>query len=130
MKYAFNKIYFFIFLILLATEVLIAVNLESGFIRHTFGDFLIVILLYCFVKTFVQIKPIYLAVGVLAFSFFVEFLQLFNFLIVLGLEQNSLAKLILGSTFHLSDLFAYTLGILTILIIDLQFSSKWKVLNP
>lgn len=129
MKYTFNQTYFFIFLLLLATEVLIAVYLKSGFIRHTFGDFLVVILMYCFVKTFIQIKTIYLAVGVLAFSFFVEFLQLFNFLSVLGLEQNSLAKLILGSTFHLSDLFAYTLGILTISIIDLQFSSKWNVSN-
>lgn len=127
MKYTFNKTYFFIFLLLLATEVLIAVYFKSGFIRHTFGDFLVVILMYCFVKTFIQIKPIYLAVGVLAFSFLVEFLQLFNFLSVLGLEQNALAKLILGSTFHLSDLFAYTLGTLTILIIDLQFSSKWNL---
>uniref|UniRef100_UPI00404ADB2E ribosomal maturation YjgA family protein n=1 Tax=Gelidibacter sp. TaxID=2018083 RepID=UPI00404ADB2E len=126
----FNKTYFFTFLILLATEILIAVYLKSGFIRHTFGDFLVVILMYCFVKSFILIKPIYLAVGVLVFSFFIEFLQLFNVLKLIGLEQNSLANIILGSTFHLSDLLAYTLGTITILIIDLKFSTKWNLSKP
>jgi len=125
-KITFNKHYFFIFLLLFAAEILIAVYLKSGFIRHTFGDFLVVILMYCFVKSFIPIKPIYLAVGVLVFSFIVEFLQLFNTLKFLGLEQNSLANIILGNTFNLSDLVAYTLGTITILITDLKFFSKWN----
>jgi hypothetical protein len=130
MNLTFNKHFFFLFLLLLATEIFIAIYLKSGFIRHTFGDFLVVILMFCFVKSFIPIKPIYLAVGVLAFSFFIEFLQLFNVLKFLGLEQNSLANIILGSTFHLSDLLAYTLGTLTILIIDLKFFSKWNLSKP
>jgi len=126
----FNTTYFILFLLLLATELVIAVYLKDGFIRHTFGDYLVVILMYCFIKSFIPIKPVYLAVGVLAFSFFIEFLQLFKVLKFIGLEQSSLANIILGSTFHLSDLLAYALGTVTILIIDLKFSSKWNLSKP
>ena len=130
MKLKLNKTYITPTILLFIIEILIAVFFKTGFVRHTFGDFLVVILLFCFVKSFIPIKPIYLAVGVLAFSFFIEFLQLFNVLKFLGLEQNSLANIILGSTFHLSDLLAYTLGTVTILIIDLQFFSKWNLSKP
>jgi hypothetical protein len=59
---------------------------------------------------------------VLAFSFLIEFLQLFQLLKLLNLENNHMAKLILGSTFHVSDLIAYTLGILFILIVESNYT--------
>ena len=117
MKIHFNKTYFTITLLLFITEVLIAIYLKNGFIRHTFGDFLIVIFIYYFVKSFLEINVVKLAVTVLLFSFFVEFLQLFNILKLLNLENNQIAKIILGNTFNLSDLMAYTLGIVTVLSI-------------
>ncbi|WP_188465791.1 ribosomal maturation YjgA family protein [Bizionia arctica] len=118
MKIKFNKTYFLLFITLLITEVLIAKFLTTGFIRHTFGDYLVVILLYTFFKSFLLIKPFKVAISVLLFAFLIEFLQLCNLLKWLGLQNNTLAKLILGSTFHISDLVAYTLGIITILIIE------------
>ena len=86
--------------------------------RSTFGDFLVVILVYCFVKSFANSKPKYVAIGVLVFAFCVEFLQLSNLLKFLHLQENTVAKTILGSTFQISDLIAYTLGIITILIAE------------
>ena len=41
-----NKPYLIITISLLITEVLIATYLKTGFIRHTFGDFLATILVY------------------------------------------------------------------------------------
>tara|TARA_R110002049_G_scaffold116110_1_gene268483 strand:+ start:47011 stop:47409 length:399 start_codon:yes stop_codon:yes gene_type:complete len=120
MKLKCNKKYAIITLLLLITEALIAIYLKTGFIRHTFGDFLVVILIYCFIKSFLKIKPIKLAAFVLLFAFGIEFLQLSNFLTMLNLQNNYFAKLILGSTFHFSDLMAYTLGILSVLIIELK----------
>lgn len=114
----FNKIYFTLFLILFVVEICISSFLETGFIRHTFGDFLVVIMLYCFFKSFIDLKPIIIGLIVLCIALIVEFLQLTPFLEWLNLQDNTFAKIILGSTFHLSDLLAYTLGFVTILIIE------------
>lgn len=104
-------------------EALIAIHLKNGFIRHTFGDFLVVIMLYCFLKSFIKIKPITMAVIVLSILFVIEFLQLTTFLEALNLQDNKYAKLVFGNTFHFSDLVAYTLGILTIIIIEKKQSN-------
>lgn len=114
----FNKAYFVMFIILLITETLIAIFLKTGFIRHTVGDFLVVILLYCFFKSFIKGKSFQVALFVFIISYTIEFLQLTNFLEWLNLHDNAIAKTILGSTFHFSDLIAYTLGIITILIFE------------
>jgi hypothetical protein len=118
LKLQFNKTYFIIFVLLFVTDALIAIYLKTGFVRHTFGDFLVVILLYCFIKSFLTIKPLPGAIGVLIVSFAIEFLQMGNLLYHLNLQNNTIAKLVLGSTFRTSDLVAYTLGIITVLIIE------------
>lgn len=118
MKLNFNPYYFITFIVLFAIEALIAIYLKVGFIRHTFGDFLVVILLYCFFKSFIKGREFKVALVVLIISYVIEFLQLTNFLEVLCLQNNSFAKIVLGSTFHISDLVAYTLGIITILIFE------------
>ncbi|WCO00857.1 ribosomal maturation YjgA family protein [Psychroserpens ponticola] len=110
---------------LLAIEICIATFLTEGFIRHTFGDFLAVILLYCGIRTFIKVNPFYLAIGVLFFAFVIEFGQLYNLLDYLHLRQHKLATIILGSTFHFTDLIAYTLGTISILIIDLK-TTLWN----
>ena len=119
----FNKTYFLGFLILFIIEGLIAYFLKSGFIRHTFGDFLIVILLYCFTKSFIKTKPLPVAISVLVFAFIIEFLQMGNLLKQLQLQDHSVAILILGSTFQTTDLVAYTLGIFTVLIFELKLKN-------
>ena len=123
MKLHFNKTYFTGFVILFITEALIATFLKTGFIRHTFGDFLIVILLYCFIKSFLIIKPIHAALCVLIISFIIEFLQLGNLLEHLNLQKSTIAKIVLGSTFQISDLVAYTLGVIAVLLIELKLKS-------
>lgn len=119
-----NRTFLLLTIILFLIEVLIALFLKSGFIRHTVGDFLVVILIYCFFKSFIIINSFKLAILVLVFAFSIEFLQLVNLLEILNLQNNHVATLILGSTFHISDLVAYTLGIITFLIIDLKFISN------
>jgi hypothetical protein len=120
----FSKKYFLLFVILLIIETCIAIFLEDGFIRHTFGDFLVVIMLYCLLKSLFSTKPLIIALIVLAISFGIELLQLTNFLEWIGLEQNPYAKVILGNTFHISDLIAYSLGVIVVLIVDLYFNSE------
>lgn len=114
MKFNFN--HFTAFILLLFTEILLTQT--TGFIRHTFGDFLAVIGVYCFVKSFFNITPFKLGIGVLLFSFCIEFLQLTSFLKIIGLEHNRTATIIFGNTFSYSDLIAYTLGAICVVFID------------
>ena len=114
----FNVRSFILFLILFVTEVIIAFYVKQHFIRFIFGDFLIVIMLYFFLKSFLKTKSLYLAIAVLLFAYAIEFIQLTNFLETLHLEDNKLANLIFGNTFSIADLVAYTLGIFTVLSIE------------
>ena len=105
---------------LFCIESCIVYFLKSGFIRHTFGDYLIVFMVYCLLKSFINLKPGYTAIVVLFITFIIEFLQLTPFLEFLNLQDNTYAKLILGSTFHISDLIAYLFGVITIIAVEFK----------
>lgn len=106
------KIFFALFL----SEILIAQT--SGFIRHTFGDFLVVIMLYYLVQSFFNFSIKSTAISILLFSYTVEFLQYVNLVNHLGLSNFKLANIIIGNTFSIGDLIAYTMGIITVLILE------------
>jgi hypothetical protein len=118
----FSKAYFFWFLILFIIEACLAFFIKEGFIRHTFGDVLVVIMLYCLIKSFVKAKPIYIVITVLIVSFGIEFLQLTHILQWLNIENNKALKLILGSTFDINDLLSYLFGIIVVLLIEYKYS--------
>lgn len=124
MKLKFNDIYFITSIIILFFEIIIVIGFPNGFVRYTLGDYLVVILLFCLIKSFIKVNSMYLAISVLLFAFLIEFLQLANLLKIINLEHNYLAKLILGSTFQISDLIAYTLGIITILCIEFKLKKS------
>ena len=122
----FNFKYFLFALIFFVVEVLIALFVRDGFIRPYFGDYLVVILIYCAVRTFVNTSPLKVAIGVLVFSYIIEVLQYFNIVDRLGLSDNEIARTVIGYGFEWWDMFAYTLGIATVLIME-RFSSKHSV---
>lgn len=116
--FKFNKTYFLISLTLLAVEILIAMFMTDSVIRSYGGDFLVVIFLYCLVKSFVSLDAVYIAALVLVFAFLIEALQYFQLVKLLGLEQSTLARVVLGTSFEWGDMAAYTLGVVGILIIE------------
>jgi hypothetical protein len=103
---------------LFLTEVVIAAASDRGFIRLSVGDYLVVILVYCFVRAFVKVGVWRAAIGVLVLAFAVEVSQYFHLIRVLRLDSSRLAHLILGSSFEVGDLFAYALGIGTVLVVE------------
>jgi uncharacterized membrane protein len=103
-KYA--VIAFSIFLI----EVLIALFVRDKFIRPFLGDVLVVVLLYFSFRTILKSRAESVAIGVLIFAVAIEVSQFLNLAERLGLEENSVAEIILGSTFDWLDIFAYVVG--------------------
>lgn len=113
-----NKNYFFITIILLIIEMFIALFIHDRIVRPYIGDILVVILIFCFIKSFVNIKSLRIAVSVLVFAYFVELLQYLNLLDRLNLKGNKIAITLLGGSFDWIDLVNYTLGIIIILVIE------------
>ncbi|MBD2214118.1 DUF2809 domain-containing protein [Calothrix sp. FACHB-156] len=122
----FDKKYFYLTLLLFVVEVCIAVFIDDRFIRPFVGDVLVVILIYCFVKTFWQIKPAILALSVFIFACVVEILQYFNFVNVLGLGKYKIAVVVLGSSFDWKDIIAYAIGSATVLWLETSRNKRRK----
>ncbi|MDD2674586.1 MAG: DUF2809 domain-containing protein [Flavobacterium sp.] len=78
------------------TEIAIALYVHDDFIRPYFGDFLVVILLYCFVKSFIKFSVLAATNIVLIFSFGIEIAQYFNMVEKLGLQHSKIARVVLG----------------------------------
>jgi len=116
MKIEFNKTYFAFTIFLFILELCIIST--KGFIRHTFGDFLVVIFLYCFLKSAVSIPYLKAALFILFFSFTIELIQLTNFLTYCNLDNSTIAKTVFGNTFSFQDLLAYSLGIGFVILIE------------
>ena len=113
-----HKSYLIITGILFCTEILIAVFMHDTIIRPYAGDFLVVILIYCFIQSFFNLSVIKLSIGVLLFAYTLEGLQYFKLVQLLGLDHSNLAKTIIGIHFEWIDMIAYTLGIASVLIIE------------
>ena len=120
----FHKTYFLLTVILFITEVLIAIYVRDRFVRPYLGDFLVVMLVYCFIRTFLNLSVMRVAVFTLLFAYVVEFAQYLNMLKALGLEENRLLRIVLGSSFEWGDMLAYTLGVVFIVLIE---HSKWRI---
>lgn len=97
-------------LVILGIEVLIAVFAQDGFVRPYLGDFLVVILLYCLLRAFVNMRPAWAAVAVLLVASGVELLQYFNVVQWMGLQHNQAAATLIGNTFDPADVLAYAMG--------------------
>jgi hypothetical protein len=120
----FNKRYFAATVVLFAIELFIGIYVRDRFIRPYVGDVLVVGLIYCFVKTFLKTPVVATAIGVLLFSFLVEVLQYFKIVHWLGLQDNKLASIVIGTAFAWADMLAYIVGAASILLVERFFSRR------
>lgn len=122
----FNKKYFLLFSALLCIEIMIALFVKDTFIRPHIGDYLVVILIYCFTKSFLDWHYYTAGVATLIFAYAVEISQYFKLIEKLGLQKETIAKTIYGTHFDWIDILAYTLGIVTVLTVEAYKNSRVK----
>jgi Protein of unknown function (DUF2809) len=114
----FNRVYFILSVLLFGIEILIAKFAHDQFIRPYVGDLLVVILIYCFIKSFLNTPVLITALSVLLFSYTVEILQYFHTVERLGLQKSKFARIIIGTSFEWIDIVAYNLGIIFVLCFE------------
>lgn len=122
----FNKNYFGLAVFLFAVEVSIALFVHDRFIRPYFGDVLVVILMYCFLKSFLRLPVSTVATGVLMFAFIIEFLQYIDIVEKLGLEKSVLVSTVIGTSFAWLDVLAYVVGGLLIFLVENYLFEKMR----
>lgn len=110
-KYALAALTLFI------VEVIIATKLNGNhFIRAYFGDFLVVILLYCMAKALYGFDSKRLAISIFTFSVIVEVAQYFRIADVLHL--TGWARVVVGTSFSFHDVLMYAAGCLVVWWVD------------
>ena len=124
--FKFNFTYFVLTIILLIVEILIAKYVHDQIVRPYIGDLLVVILIYCFVKTFFYFPVVPASIFVLIFAFLVETLQYFNFIEFVRLEKSSITRVVMGTSFEWIDILAYIVGIVIVITIE-KLITKWQL---
>ena len=117
---------FLIFVFLFFVEVCIALFVNDSIIRPYGGDFLVVIMMYYFFKSFIKIKFQYLLLFVLLLAYLVELCQLFDVVGLLGLQDNKVMSTIIGTSFSWGDMIAYTLGVGLCFVVELVASRRLR----
>ena len=120
----FKKNYFALALLIFLLEAIIAIYVRDSFVRPYLGDVLVVILIYCFVRSFLNLPVFNVAMGTLAFAFTVEFLQYLRLIELLKWEKSQLAKTVVGTSFAWIDLVAYVAGVAIVLVVEKYLLKK------
>ena len=96
--------------VLLFAEIMIALFAHDDFIRPYIGDVFVTILICCLCRMFFPKGVPALPVYVFAFAVFVELMQFFQIVKLLGLENSTFISTIIGTTFSAVDLICYGIG--------------------
>ncbi len=131
MKLKFSLKYFLLTVFIFLTEVLIATKLAGiFFVRAYLGDVIVVMLLYTLVKSFIRINNERLILGILIFSFLVEFAQYFKIAEKLGFRPGSLMYIVIGNSFSWIDILCYAAGCLILYLLVKFKPQKTDEVNP
>lgn len=96
-------------ILILATEIYIAICVKGGFVRHYAGDVLAVILLYALARAAFSASPSNLPLKIFAFAAALELAQYLGAVQILGIE-NKILRVMIGGTFDFTDLLCYAAG--------------------
>lgn len=125
----FNKTYFALAVLIFIIEVLIALFVHDLVIRPYVGDVLVVILIYCFVRSFLDLPVLPTAFAVLVFSFVIETLQYFEIVNRLRLQDSKIAATVIGNSFAWMDVLAYIIGIIIVIGVEIAAGKKMLTTN-
>jgi hypothetical protein len=111
----------------LIIEIAIGVFARDNFIRNYLGDVLVVVLIYCFIKTFVRNEIKLLWLYIFLFALLVEIGQYFNFVDMIGLGEYTLARIIFGTVFDIADIVCYFVGCIGILLFEIVMRKRYTL---
>ena len=113
--FKFNIKYLLAFIAFVAIEVFIALFVRDNFIRPYLGDVLVVVVIYCFLRSFLRANKL-LPLWIFLFAVAVEMAQFFSIVKLLNIPSRSFLGILIGSTFSVEDLICYFVGCLMLVL--------------
>ncbi|MDP3494959.1 MAG: DUF2809 domain-containing protein [Hyphomonadaceae bacterium] len=104
---------------------MIALFVRDAFIRPYIGDVLAVALVYTALRAVTPLTMLPAITIALAIALVIEMAQALNLLGAIGLQNNQLARIVLGGAFDWMDLVAYISG--AILVVALEIMMRKRV---
>ncbi len=129
MKTRLRITYIIFFLVILITEICIALFIHDDFIRPYVGDVLVTVLICSFLRIFIPEGVRLLPAYVFIFSAVVEIAQYFDIVKILGLQDNRILSTLIGRTFSLLDLLCYAVGCILFFCISVLVQSICRKRN-
>ena len=126
MRSKLRVVYGMLFVVLLITEVCIALFVNDRFVRPYVGDMLVTILLCCLCRVLIPTKIKALSAYVFLFAAAVELGQYFDLVKLLGLEGNRFLSVVMGRTFSVMDLVCYAAGCLVFFFVEIFLKKQIK----
>lgn len=124
MRNKLRVVYGALFLLILIIEILIALFVRDSFVRPYIGDMLVTVLICSFARFLIPEKIKLMPIFVLIFSTLVEIGQYFDFVKIMGLDDNVFISTLFGRTFSVADLICYTIGCVVFAIFDYIIKKK------
>ncbi len=118
MKLTFRPGYAIATLVVFLIEVVIALYVRDDFVRPYGGDILAVVFVYLGFRTITTMSVHVAAGAALGVAFLVEIAQALNIITLVGLADNQIARVVLGTSFAWGDIAAYIAGYVLILICE------------
>ncbi len=109
---------------LFAVEVVIALFVRDSFIRPVLGDVLAVMLVYCALLSVIEMRRSLAALIAFLVGVLIEIMQYMDALTLFGLQDNRLARIVLGTTFTWEDIVAYAVGAIAALVADAALNAR------
>ena len=125
-RFGINRWYLLAFFVLLTAIVLIAIY-GTGFIRYHFGDILIIIFIYCFIRSFIRNRMKWLPLAVFIFAVLVEIGQYFHIVEWLGLAHIAFIRIAVGMTFDPWDIVMYFIGCALLYLFEIICIEQFKL---
>lgn len=105
-------------MLILLSELYIGFFIHDAIIRPYIGDLLVVILIYAFLRIFIHNSYFKVALFTFIFACLVELAQYYNVISFLDLEENKIARILIGTSFSWIDILAYFGGFILIILAE------------
>ena len=121
LRFAWHPGYAALALAVFLIEVGIALWVRDAFIRPYGGDMLAVVLVYLALRAVTNLRAVPAAVIAWGVGILVELGQAVQIVVRLGLSDNDVARIVLGTGFSWLDMFCYAAGALLVLLME-----RWR----
>lgn len=119
-----SKAYLALAVILFGIEVVIALVFRDSFVRPLLGDVLVVALIYAAVRSVLEVPTLPTAAGVFLFACAVECAQYAHLVDRLGLRDNAVARVVIGTSYDPRDFLAYAAGAVAVVVVERVYDGR------